>query len=521
MEKSYGGVAASGIAGIDEIIFAPKPKKAQVPVCNKTVITEISEDFTLPDYQPEIRRLLRVIPAIPVPSRYIGGNLAEFSGNVCWSVLYVGNDGSVCGVKLSSVYEASSEFDPDAEAEPDSDFEAYDSITPESVVGRVTAPRKLNLRCRLNHHIRAYGEHRTEADIYGDAAPHSIKKLTRTLPFVRINGGIDDSVELEDSFPLAENSKLIDTQASVTVNDASADDGGIVCRGTVALRLMYRNGNGEPVTVDRKLPFTANAAAELDGGGWNCCAYGRITDISAEMNGAEANCRVRVCVTAQAQKNLPVQFTADIFSTENECEKSMASTSVPCSLLCGCYSFTHDGSSVIEGLPEGAKVLDAVCTAEPERIAPEKGRYIMTGKCRYNVLFGADGEYSARETELPFRCELGAGAETPHDWCADISVASCRVRPEGENMAFSAEMTAAVRICGNSAIDAVREASFGPELDRRRAAFTVAYTADGDTLWDIAKRYTADPDMLAESNGIKAVDPASPESLAGVRYLII
>ena len=53
----------------------------QVPMCDKSVIGEISGDFTLPDYQPEIKRLLRVTANILPATRYVGDRCAELSGN--------------------------------------------------------------------------------------------------------------------------------------------------------------------------------------------------------------------------------------------------------------------------------------------------------------------------------------------------------------------------------------------------------------------------------------------------------
>ena len=54
----------------------------QLPVCDKGVISEISGDFTLPDYQPEIKKLLRITANVLPASRYVGDRNAEFSGNV-------------------------------------------------------------------------------------------------------------------------------------------------------------------------------------------------------------------------------------------------------------------------------------------------------------------------------------------------------------------------------------------------------------------------------------------------------
>ena len=61
--------------------------KARIPVCDRAVTSEISGDFTLPDYQPEIKRLLRISASVLPPSKYISERGAEFAGNIDYYVL--------------------------------------------------------------------------------------------------------------------------------------------------------------------------------------------------------------------------------------------------------------------------------------------------------------------------------------------------------------------------------------------------------------------------------------------------
>ena len=42
--------------------------RLQLPLCDKTVTSEVAGDFSLPDYQPEIKRLLRVSATVQPPS---------------------------------------------------------------------------------------------------------------------------------------------------------------------------------------------------------------------------------------------------------------------------------------------------------------------------------------------------------------------------------------------------------------------------------------------------------------------
>ena len=67
-------------------------RDVQLPVCDRTVTTDLSGEFSLPDYQPEIKRLLRIGASVLPPVRYAAGDNVEMGGSMDYFVLYMGND---------------------------------------------------------------------------------------------------------------------------------------------------------------------------------------------------------------------------------------------------------------------------------------------------------------------------------------------------------------------------------------------------------------------------------------------
>ena len=123
--------------------------------------------------------------------------------------------------------------------------------------------------------------------------------------------------------------------------------------------------------------------------------------------------------------------------------------------------------------------------------------------------------------EMGFSAEVGSGSDTHNEYAAHLSVMSCRAKTEGENIALSADIEAAVSIFGEAEQKVVTSVKLGENTPARRAAWTVAYAAPGETLWDIAKRYSADPADLAAANGLKYSSPDAPDSLEGTDFLIV
>ena len=88
----------------NEAMYGSGTRRIKMPVCNKFVTTELSNDYILPDYQPEIRKVLGITSEILPPAKYVGAANAEFNGTVDYQVTYVGADGELYSMPLSAEY---------------------------------------------------------------------------------------------------------------------------------------------------------------------------------------------------------------------------------------------------------------------------------------------------------------------------------------------------------------------------------------------------------------------------------
>ena len=70
------------------------------------VTTDVTEDFTLPDYQPEIRRVVGVRATPAIDGKYLSGDELEADGGITYTVLYVGGDGNLAQTSQTSSYTA-------------------------------------------------------------------------------------------------------------------------------------------------------------------------------------------------------------------------------------------------------------------------------------------------------------------------------------------------------------------------------------------------------------------------------
>ena len=69
--------------------------KITTQFCDKTMSGDFNTEVSLPDYEPEIRRLLKVGARLAPPSGFYDGSRAGVSGRIIYDILYAGGDGEL------------------------------------------------------------------------------------------------------------------------------------------------------------------------------------------------------------------------------------------------------------------------------------------------------------------------------------------------------------------------------------------------------------------------------------------
>lgn len=526
----------------------------QLPVCQRTLTSDLSGDFSLPDYQPEIKRLLRIGVSISPPERYTAGDSVELEGTLDYFVLYMGNDNQLYCAPLSTDYRMTLPLSEERDREKDlgrpagapspldGDLICACDVTADPVTGRVTSPRRLNVKCRLKAAVKVYGTCRLSADGNGEMIPASVERLPETVDTVRLFHGIGEPLALQDDMILspAEDGevRVVCAEGQVMIHEVSTGVNTATCRGDVLLKLTLcpaEAGEGEaalPTVSTRKIPFSQTV--EINGVTPDCaaCAHGACTEMSIEVEEGHLHSDLGVTLEVLAQKNQATTYTKDLYSTRKETVGGYATYPIRQALGCFNGNFTLSDSLTLAeaNIHPAARVVDVTATAYPEALTldAEKKRCTLTGRCRVHLLLYRDGEYTAAELELPFRYEkdggltgeLREGMVPEFDGC--VKAMSCRARMDGERIGVDAELAVALRVTAPDQLTALSSVTFGEDVTRRRGEYVVCFPAADDTLWSVAKRYHAPLTALSAANGISMPEnPDKPGSLEGAGYLIV
>ncbi|MBQ9773072.1 MAG: hypothetical protein IJW30_00225 [Clostridia bacterium] len=497
-------------------------------LCDRTVITELGADFSLPDYQPEMKRLLRVRATVSPPDKYIGVGNAEFSGNVDYCILYAGNDGAMYCANQTGEYRFS------VPVEMGADFELGDGLicdvesVPDMTGGRVIAPRRLSLKCRLRSRVRLYGTRLIEEKLIG-LQEENPERLRGSAECAQIFAGTGEAMQLADEIVCdtqADHLRVICAEGQVFVSETSAGSGCVNCRGEVALKLLCcRDGSQElPYLQTRRIPFSGSVPVDGVEVNCDCQASGVCSDPVVTVEDGRILCEVSVRLSARAQRNIAVAYTKDLYSTRMASESKQETIVLPTALKCVSGNFSLGYTLPLEeaGIRNDQTVVDLSLIPTSLTLESENGKYVLNGRCRATAILCGESDISVQDFELPFRYETeGASGEvTDYDVC--VTPISCRARMDGERIGVDAELAVSIATRGQSEVELLREATFCELPASRGASYTICYPAPDDTLWSVAKRYHRAVSDITSANPIAGSPVAdAPDSLDGIHYLLV
>ena len=500
------------------------------------ITTESTGEYTLPDYQPEVRRLLRIDARLVPSGKFLGGSKAEFAGSVVYNLIYTDGEGQLCSTELTSEYEFAVPLTGDAEEDAVS---AVPRI--ETVNCRLSGPRRLSLRALLRARIHVFAEESAEGEeiaVGEDCRTLHFLDRSMAVRYYTAEGiGVGDTLPLDGMTP--EQVRVISCEAQPLVRECRISPEGIVCRGELWVRVLCV-GAGAPLSISKKLPFEGTVptdeSAEADAlcTAYACCTSVGCTPEAGSDGGTVLALDIALTLFAETAQNRPIELLRDLYSTQHltACSyKQLALTSLV-GMTGGNFSVGGSVSRAEANADGVTAVLDcrAICDMEDTSFA--RGIVTVNGSCRVELLVSSapagEGtvEYSTVSFRTPFRSEVdmrAANAESGRVECRCAWLGGVG-RIEGDRLSFDGEIAVWARVTDTHTVTVLDRCAVDEEPLVREGATVIVCYPEGESLWEIGRRYHVTPEHIAEMNHLPQSvlnEPDAPSALDGLTHLLI
>lgn len=497
-------------------------------------LRELSDDFILPDYLPDVKKVIWVQACPRLGNRFLGSGILEFEGAVAYKVLYIAEDNKVrCAAFLS-------DFKNKIESEELGE-DCVDILTPvaSAVVCRLQNPRKLNIRCKAGVEGAIWRRSSFLPELYGarggeEKGIETSECLVDALNITnrRESGMVySEDITIESSMPAI--GEVICSSADIYVDECRCVGNELLLRGVCELELLYSvllNEKEDYILLRRTLPYSQSLDADTLKEGCQCRV--KVLPDGVTVNVREDEFGKRRMVELDINYSLDIEaihpkkmyYCRDCYSTDRECQTTVEKKKI-WRLEDGMRtSFSVNENRSLKELELMDMAEVKACEVMPylnlESERGKKDRPIYSGNAKITVL-GAkeDGTFCCAVFDIPLRLE----GERPMSPTQVRASAQCRAsgvrcRSDAEKLYVDFEVICAANAMSFEEADCVQVIRMLPDKAREQekgAVATLYFPENGESMFDIAKKYRVSRTSLMERNGLE-----KEEDMAGRALLI-
>lgn len=491
-------------------------KTVKQAVCvNETAFLKNAEvpfefDFTLPDYCPDIVKILkcRVMPKIS--SKTINGNNVNIDGNICVNVMYCDERGYIYS------YEQISPFSKTfvCEEEIPSGF-VMGCVSNEYANCRAITERRVEIHGAVM--LKATVTVRKNHEVICDIDEENIQTKRKDIHSSTSIGMAEKCILLEEEVPSNETEAIdsvLQYDASPVITEVKAVKGKVVAKGDLLVNVMYcTKEHSKYHTFKTTLPFSL--FLEIEGVHEECRleAIPELSFFEVRLKKGEEECKTllvnaKICVLAKAFCELSVPVICDIYSTkenletqkEEVCLERLVDNVSDSYMLKTVFDFPKE--SILDIINYKTEIVVKSCQIKNGKIVAEATFVLsiicldMQKKTLYfekSCDFVWEHPYNYDEAEN-FVCEANF-----------YSVSSSYTILSDSSLEFRNEFKVKTAVTSKAKIPlivAVEKSKSAKEKSSSNCQAVIYYANKNESLWDIAKHYNSNIEELKKLNEI-------------------
>ena len=484
-------------------------------VLDSSVEQSVEKDFVLPDYYPDIFRILKCMVMPRIMSNSINGDKLTFETAVLIRVLYLSeNDNRVNCLEQKLNFTKTVDLNgacvnPSVTVTPRCDY----------VNCRVVNQRRLDIRGAVTCAVKVEGEVIATVAVDAFGCGIQLKKQLITYPAKRLTAAkrvtVIDELQLAASKPPV--GAVIRSDCTVVTKEQKMIAGKLITKGDAEISMLYTcvSSEGEEGIETMKFTLPFSQIIDIDGIDDTFDADIDITAASCEIipkgeDSTSMECEIVLLVNCCAFKYETCEIVTDAYSTQYECELKQCENKIQSPAV------KIDESAAVSSTvscPDESVGCVYDCWAKAEnvssRLDEEKKCFVISG----NVLFSVIGR---TESKMPFftesECAFEKEIPLPEN-CTDaesavceplVSVTACSYYLADENnIEIKAELKIGGKIIVRSAKAMISDITVDKEKAKKRDdryALKLCYCSEKDDIWEIAKRYSTSISAIMEEN---------------------
>ncbi|MCR4614751.1 MAG: DUF3794 domain-containing protein [Clostridiales bacterium] len=483
----------------------------------------VDSDISLPDYCPDVTRILKcdIVPAV-TGTQVVGGRLT-FEGIAAVRMIYVSDDNKV------HCYEQEYPFSKYIESDEISDSSAVCIKAKTDYVNcRAVSQRRTDTHGMMTFIVKAYEKKGEEMIESAEGAGIQLKcEEIKCADFVSVSSKtftMDEVIETDNKPPVL---NIVRATAFALADDVKAISNKLLVKGELGVTVLYSADDGDSslVRIEHTMPISQIIEAEgitdksENSVSLNVSALKVTPKTDSDGKPTLLDISAFICAGITAYDTEELTFVTDAYSTCCEISAEYKRTEFLSPEL-----RINDRNVVSDNLDLNGsgvnEVTDIWCTDVTSNVSLKGSDLVIGGSMTANILF-TDGEnkpgFAQKQLDYEYRRPMGEPVSNIK--CdPDITVTGCTASVNSDKrIDVRAEMliNAVVFSSSNKKVLTGIEPDMSRSKCGQRSAVTIYFPESGEAVWDIARRYNTTTEAIMQENDL--IGDEIPES----RMLII
>lgn len=472
---------------------------------NCTAEQPIDADITLPDYCPDIRRVLKCIVTPHINTVQTAGDRAVADGTAGVCVIYADEQGKICS------FEQTYPFSKYAELKGTQD---NCCVSVRAVVQytncRAVSPRRLDIHSALS--VIFYVSTLRQEEIITGVEGSGVQLRCCDVATASLVGCTDSAFQMSETVPLADGqpsvSCVLHSSAAALTQDVKVIQNKLLIKGELAITAVCRSDEGEIFSFGHTMPISQIVGLEGVDEDCTCCVCMPVTALSLEAKADQSgenrliDISARVSANVKAYRELNFKAVTDAYSVCCELKPSSRDASF-CSIA-DKFNDTFACRSTQE-IAEARQILAVWCSALSSATKQSADEITISGEATAHFLYlDSDGQpgYAERQISYEYRRSVKACGTLECSPCLEITAVSAACASGSVDVRIEFAVSGCVFDCTKRRIVTSLECASESIGRRSDAALTVYFADEGEELWDIARKYNTTVEAVEQENGM-------------------
>lgn len=484
------------------------------PVFDGCLEQSVDLDFNLPEYCPDIQKILKCQVYPRISARNIVGDRLNVEGIAIVNLIYLDSEKlTIRCCEHSSPFSVTFNLKTSCE-----NCIVFTKTKVEYINCRAITQRRVDIHGAFS--VCAKVKKRDSQEIVCGINDGTIEQkkekcsVSNLVSMAQQQFSVNETIELSNLPPIE---AIVKSEVKVLLNDYRTITNKLILNAEAIFNLLYISNieTGEIRSAQFNIPVSQIVDAEGIEDNCDCDINIEVLnhDMQQKLDGNGENSLlgldIKMVVAVMAYEPKEIEVLNDIYSTEFEVEKVLENLNL--SKLYDEIQILHTENANIDvNSSEIIDILDAWGEVVSIEGAIKDNAIVFNGKINVCVLAltsGQEATYFERMVEF----------EHKHDWkdsarhvevCPSATIVSLEARNvsgRGIDVAIGIKISAPVYV--NSQIKAVSDIIINEEKPLEKdtsAALTVYYASAGENLWDIARKYCTSVESIRLENELEA-----------------